>query len=101
MGCAFFGFWLGLDSLIFAALGVVFLAAAPWYLLRRMAERHRQKIEDQLADAMVMLGQRGSRRPVTGPVDGDPGLAVPEADQCRVPPDRGGIQIGQAVGSAH
>ena len=55
MGCAFFGFWLGLDSLIFATLGVVFLAAAPWYLLRRMAERHRQKIEDQLADAMVML----------------------------------------------
>ncbi len=32
-----------------------FLAAAPWYLLRRMAERHRQKIEDQLADAMVTL----------------------------------------------
>ena len=55
MGCAFFGFWLGLNSLIFATLGVLFLAAAPWYLLRRMAERHRQKIEDQLADAMVML----------------------------------------------
>ena len=33
----------------------VFLACAPWYLLRRMAARHRQKIEDQLADAMVML----------------------------------------------
>lgn len=53
--CAFVGFWLGLGSLVFATLVVVFLAAAPWYLLRRMAERHRQKIEDQLADAMVTL----------------------------------------------
>ena len=32
-----------------------FLACVPWYLLRRMAERRRQKIEDQLADAMVTL----------------------------------------------
>jgi tight adherence protein B len=54
-GCTFFGLWLGLGSLIFAALAFVFLAAAPWYLLRRMAARHRQKIEDQLADAMVTL----------------------------------------------
>jgi tight adherence protein B len=36
-------------------LAAVFLAAVPWYLLRRMAQRHRQRIEDQLADAMVML----------------------------------------------
>ena len=55
MGCVFLGFWLVLDSLIFATLIVVFLAAAPWHLLRRMAERRRQKIEDQLADAMVTL----------------------------------------------
>jgi len=55
LGGMFFFFWLGLGSPIFAALSVVFLAVAPWYLLRRMAERHRQKIEDQLADAMVML----------------------------------------------
>ena len=53
--CAFFGVWLGLNSLVFAMLVLVFLSAAPWYLLRRMAERHRQKIEDQLADAMVTL----------------------------------------------
>ena len=53
--CAFFGVWLGLNSLVFAMLVLVFLAAAPWYLLRRMAERHRQRIEDQLADAMVTL----------------------------------------------
>ncbi|NLY00291.1 MAG: hypothetical protein GXY83_29695 [Rhodopirellula sp.] len=48
-------FWLLLGSPIFGALVSVFLAAGPWYLLRRMAERHRQKIEDQLADAMVTL----------------------------------------------
>ena len=51
----FLGFWIGLDSIVFAVLASVFLLFAPWYLLRRMAERHRQKIEDQLADAMVGL----------------------------------------------
>lgn len=55
MAGVFLGCWLGLDSPIFAVLAVVFLAAAPWYLLRRMAERHRQRIEDQLADAMVTM----------------------------------------------
>jgi len=55
IGCAFFGFWLVLGSLVFAMLVFGFLAAVPWYLLRRMAEKHRQKIEDQLADAMVTL----------------------------------------------
>ncbi len=55
MACVFFGCWLGLDSMIFAVLAAVFLAATPWYLLRRMAERHRQRIEDQLADAMVTM----------------------------------------------
>lgn len=47
--------WLGLDSPIFAVIAALFLILAPWYLLRRMAQRHRQKIEDQLADAMVTL----------------------------------------------
>ncbi len=55
MGCAFVGCWLGLGSLVFAVLIVAFMAAAPWYLLRRLSERHRQRIEDQLADAMVAL----------------------------------------------
>ena len=55
IGCTFFGFWIGLENIVFALLISVFLVAAPWYLLRRMAERHRQKIEDQLADAMVTL----------------------------------------------
>ena len=51
----FLAFWLVLESLIFALLISVFLLCGPWYLLRRMAQRRRQKIEDQLADAMVML----------------------------------------------
>ena len=42
-------------TLIFAVLITGFLLSAPWYLLRRMAERHRQRIEDQLAGAMVTL----------------------------------------------
>jgi len=49
------GVWLGLGSFIFGLLLASLLLCGPWYLLRRMAERHRQKIEDQLADAMVAL----------------------------------------------
>ncbi len=51
----FFGFWLGLGTIIFAVLATAFLLLAPWYLVRRLDERHRQKIEDQLADSMVAL----------------------------------------------
>jgi tight adherence protein B len=51
----FFGLWLGLASPVFAVVSAVFLLLAPWYLLRRMAQKHRQKIEDQLADSMVTL----------------------------------------------
>ena len=51
----FFSFWILLDNLVFGLLITVFLLFAPWYLIRRMAERRRLKIEDQLADAMVTL----------------------------------------------
>jgi tight adherence protein B len=51
----FCGLWLGAGSLVFALLATVFLLLAPWHLLRRMAQRHRQKIEDQMADSMVAL----------------------------------------------
>lgn len=51
----FLTFWLVLGSLIFGVLSAIFLLLTPWYLLRRMAERHRQKIEDQMADSMVAL----------------------------------------------
>ncbi|MBN2473592.1 MAG: type II secretion system F family protein [Pirellulales bacterium] len=55
IGGTFVGFWIGLDNLVFGVLVCLFLLSAPWYLLRRMAEKHRQRIEDQLADAMVTL----------------------------------------------
>ena len=31
------------------------LSAGPWYLVRRLAQKRRSKIEDQMADAMVMF----------------------------------------------
>jgi Flp pilus assembly protein TadB len=55
IACVFCGCALILDNMVFAVLFSTFLLCAPWYLLRRWAERHRQKIEDQLADAMVTL----------------------------------------------
>jgi tight adherence protein B len=55
MGCAMAFFWIGLDSLIFAVLISLFIAAVPWLAVRRMAERRRRKIEDQLADSMGTL----------------------------------------------
>jgi len=55
IGATFFGFFVGLNNLIFAVLISLFLVAAPWYLLHRMSERYRQKIEDQLANAMLTL----------------------------------------------
>ena len=54
-GAVFLGFLILLESPIFAVLFSVGLFSVPWYLVRRMAQRRRQKIEDQLADAMVML----------------------------------------------
>jgi tight adherence protein B len=42
-----------LDSIVPALALSAILACAPWYLVRRLAERRRQQLEDQLADAMV------------------------------------------------
>lgn len=53
--CVFLAVWLILGSPIFAVLALTFLLAAPWYLVRRMAQQRKLKIEDQLADAMVAL----------------------------------------------
>ncbi|MFN6107478.1 MAG: type II secretion system F family protein [Planctomycetaceae bacterium] len=55
VGLVFLGFLLVLDSAVFAILFSVLLIAVPWYVVRRLAEQRRQKIEDQLADAMVTL----------------------------------------------
>lgn len=51
----FFIFWLGGDSLPMALLTLPLLGAGPWYVIRRLSTSRRQKIEDQLADAMVMF----------------------------------------------
>lgn len=47
--------WLGLDALPIAAPTAIVMSAGPWYVVRRVAQARRQKIEDQLADAMVMF----------------------------------------------
>ena len=47
--------WLGIDLFVLAAFAALLLLAGPWYLVRRLAAIRRQKIEDQLADAMVMF----------------------------------------------
>ncbi len=51
----FLAFWLIAESLVFGVLFAGLLTAGPWYIVRRMAERRREKIEDQLADSMVAL----------------------------------------------
>jgi tight adherence protein B len=55
IGCVFVLVWIGADNLVFAVLVSLLLLCGPWYVLRRMAQRRRQKLEDQLADAMVLL----------------------------------------------
>jgi len=55
MACALFGFWLMLENLVFAIVSTGLLLFAPWYLIGRLAERRRLRIEDQLVDAMVTL----------------------------------------------
>ncbi len=47
--------WFGYGSPIFALLAVTLMGPLPWLLLRRMAERRRQQIEDQLAGSMTTL----------------------------------------------
>ncbi len=53
MGCilAVLGIWF--ESFVVAVLLCLLLASAPWYLIRRLAEQRRERVEMQLADAMV------------------------------------------------
>ena len=51
----FLGFTILLNAPIFGILFAGILVGVPWYWLRRMAEKRKQKIEDQLADSMVSL----------------------------------------------
>lgn len=47
--------WIGMGLPIIGLCVGVFVFCLPWYVLRRMAEKRRDQIEDQLADAMVSL----------------------------------------------
>lgn len=47
--------WFGYGSPIFAVLAIVLMGPLPWLLLKRMAQRRRQQIEDQLAGSMSTL----------------------------------------------
>ena len=46
---------LMLDTPVFGALFAGMLVGGPWYIVGRMAEKRRERIEDQLADSMVAL----------------------------------------------
>src|SRR6185295_16739930 len=52
---ALLGFSIALDSIPFGVMLAILIVCIPWYIVRRMAERRRLRIEDQLADAMVSL----------------------------------------------
>ncbi len=44
---------IGLNSFVFAVVAALLMACLPWYALRRMARRYKERIEDQLADGMA------------------------------------------------
>jgi len=48
-------FWFGYGSLVFAILSAVLMGPLPWYILKSMAQRRRDKIEEQLAGSMTTL----------------------------------------------
>ncbi len=47
--------WVGFGSPLFAACAIGLLLTVPWMILRKLASDRHEKIEDQLADAMVSL----------------------------------------------
>ena len=55
VGGTFCALWIALAAPVLSTVVAVLLAAGPWYLVRRLAQERRRKIEDQLADAMVMF----------------------------------------------
>lgn len=58
MALTVFGFvlvWVGSSTFPLALLVIVLFGAGPWYIIRRIAQDRRMKIEDQLADSMVMF----------------------------------------------
>ena len=55
IGFTFLGFCTLLGNVIFAVILSTLLLCLPWYVVRRMAARRKQRIEDQLADSMVTM----------------------------------------------
>lgn len=51
----FLAMWMLLEMPVIGLTIAVLLVYLPWYIVRRMAEKRRLQIEDQLADAMVSL----------------------------------------------
>lgn len=47
--------WVGFGTPLFAICAIGLLLTIPWLILRHLAASRREKIEDQLADAMVSL----------------------------------------------
>lgn len=47
--------WVGFGTPLFAIVAAAVLLSVPWLLIRRMARIRKERIEDQLADAMVSL----------------------------------------------
>jgi tight adherence protein B len=60
--------WVGFGAPLFAVVAVAALLTGPWLLIRRMARIRKERIEDQLADAMVSLSSAISA-----------GLSLPQA----------------------
>lgn len=51
----FLAFWVLGNMAVLGGAICVLLICLPWYLIRRLAQQRAEKIEDQLADAMVSL----------------------------------------------
>jgi tight adherence protein B len=51
----FLTLWIVYDLFLLGLLIAALMIGLPWYVLKRMAEKRRQQIEDQLADAMVAM----------------------------------------------
>ena len=52
---AYLAMWLAFELPLVGMCVLAVLTALPWFIVRRMAEKRREQIEDQLADAMVSL----------------------------------------------
>lgn len=55
VGVFFASLWIFLNLPVLGFVAAVILFCLPWYLVRRTARRRKEKIEDQLADAMVSM----------------------------------------------